>query len=455
MREKVRFLSVVLSLFLLTVLAGTLVAGPADENMFSASDPSGEVRTYTINATFDQTGAFFQSLGTNGRSCGSCHQPGDAMSVTPPHIQARFDATGGTDPIFRPNDGANCPSDDVSTVAARRQAYSLLLSKGLIRVSRPIPPNAEFTLVSVDDPYNCATAGDMSLYRRPLPATNLTFLSAVMWDGRESRVAGRTIVGDLGQQAIDATTGHAQALTPPTTAQVNDIVAFEVALYTAQMRDTNAGMLQAERGRGGPVQLSRQPFYLGINDVLGGDPSGAPFNPAAMTIYSDWANANDPKYAEARQSVARGEEIFNHHVIMIRDVKGLNDRLGINPLQGTCTTCHDAPNVGDHSVKFPIDIGLTDESRRTPDMPLYSLQCTATGVITKTTDPGLALSTGKCADIGKMKGPILRGLAGRAPYFHNGSAATLEDAVEFYDTRFNIGLTDQEKADLAAFLKTL
>jgi len=69
--------------------------------------------------------------------------------------------------------------------------------------------------------------------------------------------------------------------------------------------------------------------------------------------------------------------------------------------------------------------------------------------------PARALITGKCADIGKLKGPILRGLAARAPYFHNGSAATLADVVEFYNQRFDIGFTDQQKADLVAFLSSL
>jgi len=63
--------------------------------------------------------------------------------------------------------------------------------------------------------------------------------------------------------------------------------------------------------------------------------------------------------------------------------------------------------------------------------------------------------TGKWADVSKFKGPILRALAARAPYFHNGSAATLEDVVQFYDRRFNIGLAAQEKADLVAFLRAL
>jgi cytochrome c peroxidase len=72
-----------------------------------------------------------------------------------------------------------------------------------------------------------------------------------------------------------------------------------------------------------------------------------------------------------------------------------------------------------------------------------------------TTDLGQALIDGKFDHVGKLKGPILRGLAGRAPYFHNGSAATLMDAVNFYDTRFNLNLSQQDKNDLVSFLKTL
>jgi cytochrome c peroxidase len=73
----------------------------------------------------------------------------------------------------------------------------------------------------------------------------------------------------------------------------------------------------------------------------------------------------------------------------------------------------------------------------------------------KTTDPGRAMITGKFADVGKFKGPVLRGLAARAPYFHNGSAQSLHDIVNFYDTRFNIGFTPREKSDLIAFLNSL
>ena len=134
---------------------------------------------------------------------------------------------------------------------------------------------------------------------------------------------------------------------------------------------------------------------------------------------------------------------------------GLNDALNTPVINGFCGTCHDAPNVGDHSVPAPLNIGLADVSRRTPDLPLITVMCNATGQVTQVTDVGGAMVTGKCADIGKFKGPILRGLAGRAPYFHNGSAATLSDAVDFYDTRFNLHLSKSDKEDLVAFLKTL
>lgn len=71
------------------------------------------------------------------------------------------------------------------------------------------------------------------------------------------------------------------------------------------------------------------------------------------------------------------------------------------------------------------------------------------------TDPGRALITGKWSDVGRFKGPILRALAGRAPYFHNGAAATLAEVVNFYDTRFAMELTEQDKDDLIAFLRSL
>ncbi|HET7787970.1 MAG TPA: hypothetical protein VFL36_18515 [Myxococcales bacterium] len=426
---------------------------PGDASLF-AVNAAGVARTFSTQGAIDTGNLFFQSLGSNGRACVSCHVASQGWTITPGAVSDRFERTRGLDPIFRTNDGSNSPLADVSTVAARRSAYSMLLTRGLIRVGIGIPEGAEFELAAVDDPYGYASANELSLFRRPLPSANLGFLSTVMWDGRET-LAGLSIGEDLAHQSNGATQGHAQRADPLSAAQRDEIVSFESSLYFAQALDFEAGVLDQGGAGGGPVELSRVAFHLGINDPLGADPSGAAFDPDAMTLFSAWAGLAGQRQAEARAAVARGQALFNRKPIAIRGVRGLNDALGIETLAGTCTTCHDTPEAGDHSVALPLDIGLADASRRTPDMPLYTLRNKQTGELFQTTDPGRALITGKWKDRNRFKGPVLRGLAARAPYFHNGSAAALQDAVEFYDTRFAIGFTAQEKADLVAFLRSL
>jgi hypothetical protein len=292
----------------------------------------------------------------------------------------------------------------------------------------------------------------------------LRFITGVMWDGRETHApflppmdAGANMadmVASLKHQAIDATLGHAQAAAAPSDAQVQKIVSFELGLSTAQTYDFNAGYLNDDDAIGGPRILASLQSYVGINDVLGADPVGAEFNSSTMTLFDAW-NSSNGGGGGARGAIARGEQLFNTKPIAITGVGGLNDALGMPTIAGTCTTCHDAPNVGNHSVALPINIGTADATRRTPDMPLYTLRNNATGAVVQTTDPGRAMLSGKWADIGKFKGPVLRALAARPPYFHNGTAASLADVVNFYDTRFNVGLSAQEKRDLVAFLNAL
>jgi cytochrome c peroxidase len=437
---------------LATLAAAT--AAPANgnaPNLFVFADPSGSVRTFNTRGAIDVGNLFFQSLGTNGRSCGSCHEAADGWTVVPAHIQARFEASRGTDPIFRTNDGSNSPYANVSTVGARRRAYSMLLTKGLIRVGIGMPADTDFDLVEVDDPYGYASAAELSLFRRPLPSTNLPFLSTVMWDGRET-FAGRSVHFDLSDQANGATLGHAAATHPLTERQRNEIVGFETALYTAQSADNAAGVLNAHRGGGGPIALAREPFFIGINDAL-----SPGFNARAFTLFDGWqrARGDGEPTAAARAAIYRGQEIFNTRPFTVAGVRGLNDALGQPAITATCTVCHDSPNVGNHSVPLPLDLGLTDEAVRTPDMPLYTFRSRATGETIKTTDPGRALITGRWKDMSTFKGPVLRAVAARAPYFHNGIAATLEDAVDFYDRRFDIRFSAREKRDLVAFLRAL
>jgi hypothetical protein len=439
------------------VVSDPAAAGNAIANLFAFDNASGQAQTFN-QGILNPNNPFFQERGSNGRACVTCHQASEGWSITPAGVQARFAESDGLDPIFRTNDGSNCEGADVSTVEARQAAFSLLLSRGLIRVGMDVPTGAEFVIESVDDPYHCGgSLGSASMYRRPLPSTNLRFLSAIMWDGRESP-GGLSIRDGLLQQSNDATRGHAQAFDDLSAAERERIVDFELGLHTAQGSDSMARELNAESAKGGPINLSRQAFFLGINDPLGQNPSGAAFNARAFTLFDAWQpspQASHSPQADARAAIVRGQEIFNTHPIEITGVSGLNDELHAASIPGTCTTCHDSPNVGNHSVKAPLNIGLTDADQRTADMPLYTLRNTHTGDFVQTTDPGRAMVTGKWKDIGRFKGPVLRGLAARAPYFHNGFAATLLDVVNFYDTRFNIGLTAAEKADLVAFLQAL
>src|ERR1041385_2012653 len=87
----------------------TLVSADSHlNNLRPFDDPTGRVRTVSTSGEAEVNNAFFQSLGTNGRSCVTCHQASDAWTVTPEHIRARFDASDGTDPLFRTVDGAHC-----------------------------------------------------------------------------------------------------------------------------------------------------------------------------------------------------------------------------------------------------------------------------------------------------------------------------------------------------------
>lgn len=482
----------------LSAAAPAAYCNPAHEHgrVTIAPDASGLVGTVNVNGPINRSGPFFQSLGTNGRSCATCHDPAEAMTFTPAHASRRFDATRGTDPLFAPVDGANC--DNVK--ANDRAGHSLILGNGLIRIALAVPVNAEFSIQLVSDPYGCALRIDpkthvltASVYRRPLPATNLSFLSTVMFDGRET-VAPLTseatdaanLETDLLQQASDATTGHAQATAPPSQAQLMSIVSFELGMYSAQIWDGEAGALDASGASGGPRNLARQDYYPGINDTLGQDPNGIPFSSAAMQLFAAWIETPHARAAgfdrqrAAQAAIAAGEQLFDSAPLTITNVRGLNDSAALGSptsIKGTCTTCHDAPNVGDHSLPLPLDIGTAHTANPSyepdpiiaaavsqlsmPKLPVFLISgCpdpfnpgqTASFY---TTDPGKALISGHCSDFNRIKGPILRGLAARAPYFHNGAAATLSEVVNFYDQRFQMELTEEQKADLVAFLNSL
>jgi cytochrome c peroxidase len=93
---------------------------------------------------------------------------------------------------------------------------------------------------------------------------------------------------------------------------------------------------------------------------------------------------------------------------------------------GQCATCHAGPTFTDANTRLhpPAEV---------PTDPVHA-ERSATGMYRTTP---------------------LRALWAHAPYFHDGSAATLEDVVNLYDSAKNLQLTAEQKADLVEYLKSL
>jgi len=449
-------------------------------------DPAGVIESDSTNA-FNQgpTGGFSANLGNNGRTCQTCHLIEDGWTITPQHAQL----LPPHDPLFSPNDGSDCPPTSASQ-GPRKAVSSQLINFGLFRIQIGIPSTANFSLASASNPERCAVApgssgagGQLFMFRRPLPSTNLIFDSAIMWDGRETLQKITTAAGfqaeapwlfDLNDQANSATTGHAQGAAIAGTPALADIVAFETNLYTAQSR-LLFQPLDVKGAKGGAQYITdvlAPAFAVGVNDPL--QPG---FTNAAFTIFQAWepTSPTHKSLGAVEKAIGRGEAIFNQTTFVIHDVPGLNsipsnplynpaDPLAGQDLRGGCAICHNSPNIGNHSSALAINIGVTMAEPVNNDgspndvldiarLPVYTLTNGTAEV--RLTDPGRGLITGNWTDLGKTKGPNLRGLAGRAPYFHNGSAKDLKTVVRFYNDRFDIGLRDDQIADLVVFLNAL
>lgn len=375
----------------------------------------GEAATFSTQGSVNLTGEYFKAQGRNGQSCASCHIPEEAWSINPGTLQRLFDETDGTHPVFNPLD-ANSPSMDVSTAQARRAAYSMLLTRGVFRRGGAPRPDSEWELIAADDPHGLASPELLVHWRRAMPTSNFATGSAtVNWDG------GSTMGTDQHAGLVNLTsrliTGSMQG-TPPAAEVIAAIVDFESSLSTAQLTVPVAGRLDADGARGGPEALSTMPKAAG-----------------RFNLFSAWANSENP----TRAQIARGEAVFNSTNISHR----------------SCRVCHNSSNNGTNINDSLFDIRTASAEVRTPDLPLYTFRNKRTGEIRRLTDAGQGNVTGRWDDLGLFKTPTLRGLAARAPYFHNGIAATLEDVVRHYENNFGFVFTDEERADLVAFLNAL
>lgn len=378
-------------------------------------NPDGQVRVANQNGPVHTAGhPFFEALGTNGRACITCHQPSNAMSVSAATIRERWEATDGKDPVFAAIDGSNCPSLDQTA----RSSHSLLLNRALFRIALPRPAkHAEFRIEVVSDPTGCNKNSDeISVYRRPRVAANLGSLvsgpegAVLMADGREPT---------LRTQASTAAWIHEQAVAAPNAEQLRQILDFETQVFTAQISDIRGGMLDEKDG----------PTMLGTGRLV----SLGPDSPGWLS-FAVWMKLANEVQQDFRASVARGSRVFASREF---------------PMDGTMRTCASCHTSG--TTRW-MDTGTG--TREAADLPTFRITCD-NGRVLYTHDPGRGLISGKCEDVGAIVIPQFRGLSARAPYFSNGTAATLRDVVDYYNDRYQAAFTEQEKRDLVNFLKVL
>jgi cytochrome c peroxidase len=438
---------------------------------------------------------FFAPRGTNGRACVTCHQPGAAMGLSVTLARARWDQTGGKDPLFAAIDGSNNPS----LPQADRGSHSLLLNRGLIRVSLPWPERSgnqgpitpEFTIEVIRDPTGMNTDPEygltgrqqrISVFRRPRPVANMKYVMTpdarfniktgelMDTDPETGQPVGMNMMSDarhatLKLQAVAAALEHLERPTPLSDSDLSRIVEFEQQVFVAQSVDTRAMSLVEP---GGPPGLGPVAMANGKTHVLGNKLYDQVFHSFDMWLAPGRTPA-DP-IAAARASIARGNDVFMKRQFWIRDVTHMNT-IGLgNPIKRTCVSCHNAQMSGQDLAPGWMDLGVntyptwTEPPTWTADsaLPVFKVTCSPNapphpylGRVIYTTDPGRALVSGRCADVGSIVMQQLRGLAARAPYFANGSASTLREVVDFYDRRFDMKLNEQEKQDLINFLGAL
>lgn len=386
-------------------------------NIHPERNPGGKAATFSTEGTIDLTGEFFQAQGTNGRSCASCHIPEEAWSINPGTLQHLFDETRGTHPIFNALD-ANNPDELTpdSSVEDRLAGYSMLLSRGVFRRGGPPRSNSEWELIAVEDPHGFANLNRLVHWRRSMPTINFALGSAtVNWDGGNS--IGTDQHAGLVNQATRNVTGGQQG-SPASAEVIANIVDFEKSLSTAQIIVPGIGRLDSEGASGGPMALSA------MSKVAG-----------RFNLFDAWANHANPRRAQ----IARGQELFN----------------STNAGGGNCSGCHNSANNGTNINNLLFDIRTASAEARTPDLPIYTFRNKTTGETRQLTDAGRGNITGLWSDLGRFKTPTLRALAARAPYFHNGIAPTIESVVRHYELQLGFVFTNEERADLVAFLNAL
>jgi len=350
-----------------------------------------------------------KKFGGNGRACADCHVPSENFQLSPESVKARFDALlakrehhpDADDPLFRPVD-----ADDFRINGENAHDFSNLVENGLVRVTMPLPLNVRLIDPTTGQPSNETS---VDLWRAVMPVFNVAISGPdsvnPVWPPGAPRVPimgqepngpnrkggyqhdGR--FGTLQEQARGALLAHTQLGVEPPTDMLEDLAAFQQTLFS-----------------------SRKVKRL-ANQILSG--SSSFIDP-------------DPQLNELEQ---RGKVVFNRACAQCHGGS-------LHPSGSTPETSFVRPIVRYHNIQTPCPRPATDgfspcPQRLVRNARTYNIMLAdGTSQTFTTSDPGRLLLTGQIADLGVMDITQLRGISKTAPYFHNNSAATLEEVVDHY-----------------------
>jgi cytochrome c peroxidase len=370
-------------------------------------------------------------LGGNGRSCADCHMPTENFQLSPDAARARFDALqderarnkNADDPLFRPVD-----ADDFRVNGDNANDFSNLVGNGLVRVTMPLPANVRLIDPITGQPSQ-ETAVD--LWRAVMPVFNVAISGPdsvlPVWPpgaprppimgqdpngpNRQGGYQHDARFGTLQEQARGALFAHAQVSVEPSASMLDDLAAFQQTL------------------------LSSPGVELLADAILAGS-----------TSFPD----PDPELTGVEQ---QGKVVFDRACSQCHGGS-------LHPSGSTPEVAIVRPLVRYHNIQTACPRPTTDgflacPARLARNARTYRItRADGSFQFATTSDPGRLLLTGQPADLGVMDVTQLRGISKTAPYFHNNSAATLEEMLDHYDALFRRAAKTNPPPNLPPFLSS-
>lgn len=384
------------------VIAAVLGAACSQET--AAPESTGTAESASTSALKKGEKSFDHTLPTgNGRACSTCHVEADGFALTPAHVQARLAklGEGEDDPLFRHIDADDPNCDDGHSEETRGQPACTYarLSQGLVRVTLPLP--ATVAIEGQPD------VREVSVWRSVPTIENVALTVPYLQDGRAD------VPADTG--------GSTLALLPNANALLQ---------------------IQAEGAAIGHMQFKKE-----INDSF-----------ANIAVY-ELDQFSSPGVRHVAEEIAAGHtpkrayQGTGTNVSPFSDGLLSNDELaGQQKFEFRCGACHGGNrtvdgflNTGTNTHFHEVSVSL----RNLPALPVYTWVITKPGgVVVKAAspDPGRLLITGTVGNpcgvgcVGRnfegFDTPALYGVGRTAPYFHDNSAATLEDVLVQYNFHF-------------------